>query len=433
MSQKTNKKSNSKSGGGWSSGFFVNSNSGKTNGTTADNAKGKKKKKKRKNTNKNKSKNDTKCLKPAHDIEIKCNKTNKKQDPSNQTQKENDNTDEKTQQKMMNIVLPDYGLNNQWFYIKNTQKYGYGMFAKKDIPCGTVLLKEIALIECGSPMLYIKDDTGVNNGKEIPEVEYQFNKLSKKNQQIFLSLSDRNNQQNKLFDKYETNCMPTIRNQDLTPYKTGIFPVLSRVNHDCNANTSSDFPNFKFQPTKNINDQQNPDDKNKCKLHNTGNMIHDGNCNGSSSGYYYIHSLRDIKKGEEITTNYLGDIRPYNERKNKLRMWGFECKCQWCSDETIRVKMDSIIVKRLVAERKGTLESFLECIQLTKKYFDSSPFDLKRFYFHAARLAYATKQYKICYDCAVNGKKYWIQDGGTQDETQYMVLQAFEQKSKQNM
>lgn len=46
-----------------------------------------------------------------------------------------------------------------------------------------------------------------------------------------------------------------------------------------------------------------------------------------------LHASRDIKAGEEVTFAYFDVLRPLTDRKESVKSWGFECKCDRCRFE----------------------------------------------------------------------------------------------------
>jgi hypothetical protein len=73
-----------------------------------------------------------------------------------------------------------------------------------------------------------------------------------------------------------------------------LFPDISRLNHDCRPNAGY--------------------------LFDHKNMTH------------YIHALRDILPGEELTLSYTNPSVSRQERQDRLkRLWGFQCECDLCN------------------------------------------------------------------------------------------------------
>jgi hypothetical protein len=108
--------------------------------------------------------------------------------------------------------------------------------------------------------------------------------------------------------------------------QSGLFVNMSRVNHDCLGNSS-----HKYVPKHNV-------------------MI--------------LIANRDIKRGEEITFNYIANKR---ERKHDLtEKWSFTCHCRACSDPAIEAKMRQIEFLDNQVEVLGLQAKFDEAIQCAK-------------------------------------------------------------------
>ncbi|KAI1698325.1 SET domain-containing protein [Ditylenchus destructor] len=61
-------------------------------------------------------------------------------------------------------------------------------------------------------------------------------------------------------------------------------------------------------------------------------------CIGNSHRTFYgdimvIHAICDLRKGEEITHNYVSPTIPYKERLEALQRYGFKCDCELCESE----------------------------------------------------------------------------------------------------
>ena len=76
---------------------------------------------------------------------------------------------------------------------------------------------------------------------------------------------------------------------------SGIYKQFSRINHSCSSNVTQDWrEEYPLQ--------------------------------------IEVRAATTIKKGEELTLNYLGLLRTYKERKQQLkRKWFFHCSCKVCS------------------------------------------------------------------------------------------------------
>ncbi|CAF1303497.1 unnamed protein product [Didymodactylos carnosus] len=167
------------------------------------------------------------------------------------------------------LTLPD----SNWFMIKlSTDKVGYGMFAKRDIPCATVILRE-------KPLFQWTDC-------QMMRTEYE--KLDREKKRLFSQLSGSQSSNNgDILDVCQTNCI-----QLGTTPSSGIFHQMSFVNHDCEGNSF-----WKWFPR---------------------------------NGEQRLFADRRIKCGEEILVPY-HSFMPRNERQNLLKsFYNFNCQCKVC-------------------------------------------------------------------------------------------------------
>ena len=105
---------------------------------------------------------------------------------------------------------------------------------------------------------------------------------------------------------FQTNAFG-LSGEDASNVHVAIFESASRINHSCAPNTWHSW---------------NP----KTEKHN-------------------IHAIRDIKAGEELTTEYANCLDIREKRHSILKSYGFECQCEVCNDneaELRRVKIQSL-------------------------------------------------------------------------------------------
>lgn len=105
-----------------------------------------------------------------------------------------------------------------------------------------------------------------------------------------------------------------------------------------------------------------------------------------------MHAVRDIKKGDEITTHYLDPILPRAQRMGSLRReFGFTCSCPVCSltGENIRTSnkrrrfIGEIFEKEKLSQAfeswlKGRSDSFLDRLLTTLDYMDQEQMHVRR-------------------------------------------------------
>lgn len=72
-------------------------------------------------------------------------------------------------------------------------------------------------------------------------------------------------------------------------------------------------------------------------------------CAANASYNFYgnvmiVHSILDLKQGDEITLPYISPLTIYSERKERLlKHWGFTCECRLCAVD----QKDGNVTKRM--------------------------------------------------------------------------------------
>ncbi|KAK1829921.1 SET domain-containing protein 5 [Podospora conica] len=87
----------------------------------------------------------------------------------------------------------------------------------------------------------------------------------------------------------------------------GVYPDISRFNHDCRPNVNYRIDNITHITT----------------------------------------AVRDIRPGEELTVSYIDGHLPRHERQSRLRDWGFECTCPHCSFSPAEVAVSDMRMERI--------------------------------------------------------------------------------------
>jgi hypothetical protein len=156
----------------------------------------------------------------------------------------------------------------------NIDKYGKGLYTKKDFSIGDIILVE-------EPFYIVNGKMNKNIMNKIFELKDSVendNKTGDINKKIF-------------------NILNTNRiNLDGNGY--GLFTIISRINHSCISNVRYFWNSIEKKE--------------------------------------YIIAVRDIKKDEEITVSYGETIlMSYDERKQYLFNWNFTCDCLICKDNEI--------------------------------------------------------------------------------------------------
>jgi len=158
----------------------------------------------------------------------------------------------------------------------NIDKYGKGLYAKKDFNIGDIILVE--------EPFYILNEKNIedeNIKKKIFELK---NSVENDNKTLDII---------KIINIIKTNSISLDGNG------SGLFTIISRINHSCISNARYFW--------------------------------------NSIENKEYIIAVRDIKKDEEITVSYGETIlMSYDERKQYLfNRWKFNCECLICKDNEI--------------------------------------------------------------------------------------------------
>lgn len=173
--------------------------------------------------------------------------------------------------------------------VKVSALKGLGVFAKANIPCGSRVFAEPALLEVKG-----------GNAKDIVRA---FESLPLSQQSLYLDLhgyacepfkraAEREMEQN-------WQQIPELHRSVLAIYAANafgnVFLLGSRINHSC-------IPNIHF-------------------------------ANNSVLQKETFHAIRDILAGEELTITYIGGTnRTRSQRQAELDKWGFRCTCPACDN-----------------------------------------------------------------------------------------------------
>lgn len=179
---------------------------------------------------------------------------------------------------------------------------GMGLVAKKDIKRGDLIMANTVSLMIDYRVF-----------EELPEDEWMelqalaVDNLPERHRSAVLNLSTHDG--GELTHIQKVNKITTTNAFDIDPRADDeeqdngffvVFPEIARMNHDCRANADYYFD------------------------HNTLTQ--------------YIHAIRPIKKGEEITLSYINPRMRHEARKRKLqRIWGFQCVCHLCTRKPARI------------------------------------------------------------------------------------------------
>ncbi|KAI1451728.1 SET domain-containing protein [Annulohypoxylon moriforme] len=198
------------------------------------------------------------------------------------------------------------------FHVTNIPGKGVGILADRKIRKGEVILVR-------PPTLMVQTSPHVEMERGTLDVLYGLavEKLPRKGHELFMGQMGSD-----IYDKIETNCFQLyIDGANESGSHLGCYPEISRFNHDCR-------PNIHYRIT---------------------NMTHT------------TVAARDILPGEELSISYIDLMLSREERRSRLRRWGFECTCSHCSmtDEEAAAS-DARLLK--IEELEIALENFNETI-----------------------------------------------------------------------
>lgn len=217
--------------------------------------------------------------------------------------------------------------------VKVSALKGLGVFAKANIPCGSRVLAEPALLEV--------------KGENAKDIVRAFESLPLSQQNLYLDLHGYACEPFKRAAEREMEQdwqqIPELHRRVLAIYAANafgnVFLLGSRINHSC-------IPNIHF-------------------------------ANNSVLEKETFHAVRDIVAGEELTITYIGGTnRTRSQRQAALDKWGFQCTCPAC-DNTLQgrkreQKRDELLAldQQLAMDMYiggGTKKSYTKGLQIAQK------------------------------------------------------------------
>ncbi|KAI6083045.1 SET domain-containing protein [Hypoxylon rubiginosum] len=189
---------------------------------------------------------------------------------------------------------------------------GIGIVADRKIRKGEPILTRTPTF-----MVQTASHVGLEPGTRDVLYDLAVHKLPSAGQELFMGQMGKD-----IYDKIETNCFQLyIDGANESGSHIGCYPEISRFNHDCR-------PNIHYR----IN-----------------NMTHT------------TVAARDIAPGEELTISYIELMLSREERRSRLRKWGFECSCSHCNvSDKEAAESDARLQK--IAELESALENFNETV-----------------------------------------------------------------------
>ncbi|KAI1469302.1 SET domain-containing protein [Daldinia caldariorum] len=198
------------------------------------------------------------------------------------------------------------------FHVAEVAGKGVGIVADRKIRKGeTILIR--------SPTMMVQTAPHVGMGPRTRDVLYDLaiSKLPPKGLELFMGQMGKD-----IYDKIETNCFQMyIDGANDSGSHLGCFPEISRFNHDCR-------PNIHYR---------------------ISNMTHT------------TVAARDIEPGQELSISYIELILSREERRSRLRKWGFECTCSHCRMSDDEAAASDARLQR-IEELESALENFNEAI-----------------------------------------------------------------------
>ncbi|KAI9692350.1 MAG: hypothetical protein M1822_006581 [Bathelium mastoideum] len=234
--------------------------------------------------------------------------------------------------------------------VSETEDKGLGIFAIRDIPKGTRILSESPLLELPPP--------GMGQPDWARVVMDRFEALSVEKQNTFMSLhcqmqrfllqriiveailsgdiapediritgisdvqdiaNDRLKRKTRVAGTFQTNSFGLCGENDHSAH-VALFEYASRINHSCMPNA-----------------------------------WHSWN---HETGKHNIQTIRDVAAGEEITTEYTDSLDIRANRQKILKLYGFECRCEACSNSEAELRR--VKIQRLKNEEFGQFKQQLD-------------------------------------------------------------------------
>jgi hypothetical protein len=227
--------------------------------------------------------------------------------------------------------LPD---QSNLIEVRESPSKGLGIFAKFNIPRGTRVISEPALLEVRRE--------GNSNAKDIVQT---FEELTSSQQELFLQLHGYACDSFKCAAEREMEQawqdISELHRKVLSIYAANAFGNIyllgSRINHSC-------LPNVNFAYNSKLKEET-------------------------------FHTIRNIMVGEELTIMYInGTNRTKDQRKTELKKWGFVCSCSTCEDtprgkqrEKMRVQLFSLDQELAMDAKFGTNKSYRKALQTAQR------------------------------------------------------------------
>ncbi|KAI8963448.1 SET domain-containing protein [Daldinia sp. FL1419] len=209
-------------------------------------------------------------------------------------------------------VTTNYEAATLPFHVADVPGKGVGVVADRKIRKGeTIFIRSPTMLVQTTPHVELEQ------GTRDALYDLAVGKLPTKGQEIFVGQMGKD-----VHDKIETNCFQMyIDGANDSGSHLGCYPEISRFNHDCR-------PNIHYR---------------------ISNMTH------------ITVAARDIEPGQELSISYIELMLSREERRSRLRKWGFECACSHCSMSDEEVAASDTRLQK-INELETALENFNETI-----------------------------------------------------------------------
>ncbi|KAI0850343.1 SET domain-containing protein [Daldinia vernicosa] len=209
-------------------------------------------------------------------------------------------------------VMVNNGATTLPFHVAEVPGKGVGIVADRKIRKG-----ETILIRSPTMMVQTAPHVGMESGTRDVLYDIAVRKLPTRGRELLMGQMGED-----VYDKIETNCFQMyIDGASDSGSHLGCYPEISRFNHDCR-------PNIHYR---------------------ISNMTH------------ITVAARNIEPGQELSISYIELMLSREERRSRLRKWGFECACSHCSMSNEEVATSDARLQR-IEELETALENFNQTI-----------------------------------------------------------------------
>ena len=250
---------------------------------------------------------------------------------------------------------------------------GYGVIANCDIKKGTIIYRE-------EPLMVLSN--GVSRQVLEQSIKCQFAALSNEQQNLYKSLSKSHLAKAMDLRMIAINNridMPTESEQYGASKQSGVFPLISRINHSCECNVY-------WKWMEQFNEER-------------------------------LVAVCDIPIGSELTACYVAD--KFDQRQKRLKaIWNIECQCNWCKTgkkESVLKRYQEMndILPTMGSKPNEGYKMSQELIKMTETHLNSHPNYLQSHYYDTAQFALGLQRWsEAAYYLDLNMKEKRVAQGG---------------------